>query len=160
MAEEKPFTLSDEIRYRFGIAMETPMEDINPTKIAWIRRELKKEGVVSSLRGKAAEVRFVEAWRDAGEKWKFWFDSVRPATWHEDHKQATDAFIRTVNGDTIRIQVKITRPGEGICSSLRVRGIVLVLVDPADTYEKIRYNTMVAIKEHATYQKERYERRV
>lgn len=158
--EKKPFMLSDEMRVRFKIPPEKPMEEINPTKIAWIQKELKKEGAASNLRGKAAEARFVEAWQDAGEKWKFWFSAVRAANWYEDNKQSTDAFIRTVTGDVFRIQIKITRPGEGICSSLRARGIVLVLVDPLDPYEKIRHNTVVAIKAQAEYFEEKRKARV
>lgn len=108
-------------------------------------------GAQAHERGKRAESRFLEAWRDC-RLYPDWLISVRAATIFEDRQEKTDAVMLLDTKLEIRIQIKCNQ-----YDSYRWRksfyrlGVVLVQIQEIDSHEAIRQRTIQMIFEYQAY---------
>lgn len=104
------------------------------------------KGRLGQLRGEHTEQLFLLAWEDRSQ-YPPWLMSVRKATKREDHDEATDAVMKTIEGDSLRVQIKSHVLSQRLSDSLISlhRGVVPLHVGVTHDLETIRSNTLLAI---------------
>jgi len=123
---------------------------LNEVETQIARQRLAERGIAAQEQGDQAEKRFLKAWSDP-KHYPSWIVSVRKATDHEDHDEATDAVITTNTGEMIRIQIKSGRVGIKLSKRHWIKGIAIVLVLPKHNDWKIRQRTIGAINAYENH---------
>lgn len=139
--------LSKELRKRYGLASEGPT-GLSPEEEQELVSRDSRAFTNGNGKGWDAEFRFLLAWRDS-KYWPQGLVAVRKATEHEDANEKTDAVMHIANGNVIRFQIKSSRGqgGESVFLAHLILPIpvVLVVVEPSDSFSQIRENTLRAI---------------